>query len=65
MKQSHDSYPKGAGFGSIGQAVNVDFVTKHGSRAQRRQLLRHLEREMTARKAAEKRKKQGKKGETK
>ena len=56
---AHSTYPKGAGnLGNLGDAVDVDFVMNHGSRAQRRRLERHLKRE--AAKAATPRKEGGK-----
>lgn len=52
---AHNSYPKGAGgFGNMGEGVDVDFIMKSGSRAQRRRLERHLQRDASKAKAAEK-----------
>lgn len=50
---AHDSYPKGADLGQSGDhrqlgTFDVAFVAEHGSRAQRRQAKRQLERMATA-----------------
>lgn len=46
---AHDSYPRGADFGQSGDrrqlgTFNITFIAENGSRAQRRQAKRQLER---------------------